>query len=217
MKPLTYALKKEWHNLILLILPFLLIPFIGDQLPNRLATHWNFQGEPDGFTRSSLAMSIIPLVNVLLYLSMLYLPKIDPKNRIKIDQKPLPVLRTVFVVLFLGIHIWLISASLNLENQSLKWFYVGLGIFVLIMGNYLRTLKPNYFIGIRVPWALEDAQNWKKTHRMGSYTWVAGGILIIILFPFLDASRLSTIFALITVALCVIPAGYSFYYYKASQ
>jgi len=217
MKPLRYALKKEWHNLILLTLPFLIIPFIGNQLPSRIAIHWNLQGQPDGFTTKPIAMLLLPIGNVLIYLLMLYIPKIDPKKRIEIDQKPLPALRTIFVVLFLSIQGILISYSLGIKEQSLLWLYMGLGIFVLVTGNYLRTLKPNYFIGIRLPWTLESSENWKQTHRVGSYTWVAGGLLTIVLIPYVKPSNYSIVLGVIMAFLAIIPAGYSFYYYKASQ
>lgn len=216
MNSLKYAFKKEWYNIILLILSFLVIPFIWDQLPAKIPTNWNFQGQVTGYSSKTLGLLTVPLTNLIVYLVLLYLPKIDPKKRIEIDQKPIPILRTLTVVLLLGIEGWIVLSALGTEMQSQSWLFLGLAVFFLVMGNYLRTIQPNYFIGIRVPWALEDAENWKETHRIGSYIWVMGGLLLIILFPFFDLQTYGIIFGIIVAMLAIIPTGYSFYLYNKS-
>ncbi|MCW9706014.1 SdpI family protein [Fodinibius salsisoli] len=217
MKTLKYALKYEWYNLLLLLLPFIVIPFIWDLLPAQLPTHWNWQGEIDGYSSRITGLLILPLINIGVYALLLYLPVIDPKKRITVNQKPIPVLRTLMVVLLTGIHGWVIFNGLGTEIQSQGWLYLVLAVFFLVMGNYLRTIKPNYFIGIRVPWALENAENWKETHRLGSYVWVAGGLSLILLFPFLPLQTYATLFTVVVIALALIPAVYSFYLYKTQS
>ena len=217
MSALKYAIKKEWYNVIMLLLPFLVLPFIWDQLPAQLPTHWNLQGQVDGYSSRTMGSIILPLINIGTYLLLLYLPAIDPKKRIEIDQKPIPVLRTLLVVLLLALHCWIIASAMNAGIQSQGWMYLGLAAFFVVTGNYLRTIKPNYFIGIRVPWALEDTDNWRQTHRMGSYVWVGGGLLLLVLFPFFDIKTFSTIFGVVATSLALIPAIYSFYIYKQSS
>ena len=216
MKTLTYAVKKEWYNLILILLPFAVIPFIWDQMPAQIPSHWNLQGEVDGYSSKTAGLLMLPAINMLVYLTLLYLPKIDPKKRIEIDQKPIPVLRTLTILLLLGIHAWMIINALGGDINSQSWIYLGIAIFFLVMGNYLRTIEPNYFIGIRVPWALEDANNWRKTHKFGSYVWVAGGLLLVILFPFLKLQTYTTLFGATAAMLALLPMLYSFYIYKKS-
>jgi len=217
MSALKYAIQKEWYNVIMLLLPFLVLPFLWDQLPAQLPTHWNLQGEVDGYSSRTMGSIILPLINIGTYLLLLYLPAIDPKKRITIDQKPIPTLRTLTVVLLLGLHSWILASAMNAGIQSQGWLYLGLSAFFVVVGNYLRTIKPNYFIGIRVPWALEDADNWRQTHRMGSYVWVAGGLLLLVSFPFFDIKTFSTIFGVVAASLALIPAIYSFYIYKQSS
>jgi len=217
MKMLKYAIKKEWYNIILLLLPFLVIPFIWDQLPAQIPTHWNMQGEVNGYSGKTFGLLFAPSLSILIYFLVLYLPKIDPKKRFKINQKPLPILRTLLVLFFLGIQFWTILNAMGHTIGSQKWFYLGMAVFFLVMGNYLRTIKPNYFIGIRVPWALEDEENWRKTHRLGSYLWVAGSLLLIILFPFLPLKTYSTVFFTVIIIMALIPTGYSFYIYKTTS
>jgi uncharacterized membrane protein len=215
MKTLQYAFKKEWYNIILLLLPFIAIPFLWSHLPEQVPIHWNLQGEVDDYGSKTFGLFFIPLLNIGLYLLFLYLPNIDPKKRITVDQKPMPVLRTFFVVFLLAIHTWMIAAGMGYEATSTKWIYLGVAAFLAVIGNYLRTIQPNYFIGIRVPWTLEDEDNWRKTHRMASYIWVAGGLLLIVLFPFFNTETYSIIFTATVITMALIPMAYSFYFYKA--
>ncbi|TYP91705.1 putative membrane protein [Fodinibius salinus] len=217
MNTLTYAFKKEWYNILLVLLPFALLPFIWDQLPARIAIQWNFQGEVSGYGSKTFGSLITPVTNIFIYAVLLYLPKIDPKKRITIDQKPIPVLRTACVVFLVAIQGWILINALGYTIPSQGILFLGIAVFFLIFGNYLRIIKPNYFIGIRVPWALEDADNWRQTHRIGSYIWVSGGLLLIILYPFFELQTYSTLFTIITVLLALIPAGYSFYLYQKSN
>lgn len=217
MNTIKYALKKEWHNLILLILPFLAIPFVWDQLPAQIPTHWNLQGHVDDYSSKESGMLFIPVLAIFLYLILLYLPKIDPKKRIEIDQKPIPTLRTLVVILLLSVHTWMLAMGMGLELDAVNWLNPGIALSFVVIGNYLRTIKPNYFIGIRLPWTLEDEGNWRETHRLASCVWVTGGLLLLLLFPFLDNSTYSTIIGITVALLVTVPAVYSFYLYKQSD
>ncbi|HET6527803.1 MAG TPA: SdpI family protein [Balneolaceae bacterium] len=216
MKTIKYAFKNEWYNILLLLLPFLAIPFLWSYLPEQMPTHINFAGEINDYSAKSFGLLFIPLLTVGIYFLLLYLPNIDPKKRIEIDQKPMPVLRTAVILLLLIIHLDMIVLGLEigLELHPANWIYLALAIFFVVMGNYMKTIQPNYFIGIRLPWTLENAKNWRKTHRLGSYVWVIGGALLIVLFPFLTNKVYSTFFFIILITITLIPAFYSFYLYK---
>ena len=45
----------------------------------------------------------------------------------------------------------------------------------------------NYTVGIRVPWTLDDENNWNATHRFAGWTMIVGGVAILVL-SFLDCS-----------------------------
>ena len=42
-------------------------------------------------------------------------------------------------------------------------------------------IKQNYTFGCRTPWALNDEHNWQRTQRMGGYTFVVMGIVLLVL------------------------------------
>jgi uncharacterized membrane protein len=111
----------------------------------------------------------------------------------------------------------MIAAGLEsgIEIHPADWTYFALAIFFIVMGNYMKTIQPNYFVGIRLPWTLENAVNWRKTHWLSSYVWVIGGISLVILFPFLANEVYAMLFFIILIAIILIPSFYSFYLYKS--
>lgn len=149
-----------------------------------------------------------------MYLILLFLPHIDPKKRFTIDQKPLPVIRTLLVVFLLTCHFWILLNAYGDYQLDPNWLLLAIAGFFVVMGNYLRTIKPNYFVGIRVPWALEDEENWRKTHRLGSVVWVTGGLLLLLAFPVTGQQLYSGIFTAVAITIAILPIIYSFYLYK---
>ncbi len=89
---------------------------------------------------------------------------------------------------------------------------VCLGIFFLVFGNYMPKCRQNYTVGIKLPWTLEDEENWNHTHRMAGWLRMLCGILVIA-NVFLDF--LGNEYAIIGLILIMafMPMGYSFLYY----
>nr|WP_275450028.1 SdpI family protein [Clostridium massiliodielmoense] len=79
-------------------------------------------------------------------------------------------------------------------------------------GNYLPKCKQNYTVGIKLPWTLNSEENWNKTHRLGGYVWMAGGLILCILTWLNIYRQIATI--VIVVIISVIPIVYSFLLYK---
>ena len=106
------------------------------------------------------------------------------------------------------------------ENQSLtnpNYILMGIGVLYIILGNFFKTIKANYFIGIRTPWTLENEIVWKKTHQMGGILWFIGGLAIIICSLILNEELNFIVFMSITIIIAVIPIIYSFVQFKKQK
>ena len=55
------------------------------------------------------------------------------------------------------------------------------GAFFIGMGNYLPRVRQNYTLGIKTPWALDDPDNWRRTHRFGGACFMVVGVSLIVL------------------------------------
>ena len=65
-------------------------------------------------------------------------------------------------------------------------------------------------MGIKLPWTLEDEENWNKTHRMAGFLWVIGGV-VIMATAFLGAFWL---FFVVLIPMVFVPTVYSYLLYK---
>ena len=91
---------------------------------------------------------------------------------------------------------------------------VVVGLLVAVLGNYMKTVKPNYFIGIRTPWTLENAEIWNKTHRLGGILWFAGGLLIAVAALLLDVTALLPAFFTAIGIMVGVPLVYSYVLFR---
>jgi uncharacterized membrane protein len=88
-----------------------------------------------------------------------------------------------------------------------------LGLLFLIIGNYMPKCTQNRTIGIRIPWTLNNEENWNRTHRFAGRLWVIGGAVI------MATSVLGNfvVFFGVTIAITAIPIVYSYLYHRRQK
>jgi uncharacterized membrane protein len=91
-----------------------------------------------------------------------------------------------------------------------------IGLLFAFLGNYFKTIKPNYFIGIRTPWTLENEDVWKKTHLLGGKLWFVGGLLMAMTFVLPNKIQFYT-FMGITAVISIVPIVYSYLEFKKTK
>ncbi len=111
----------------------------------------------------------------------------------------------------------IIYASKTGEFFHPKFILLTIGGLFIVLGNYMKTIKPNYFIGIRTPWTLENEEVWKKTHRMASYLWFWGGLAMIVSILLLPPNTGTYLFMVIVSMISIIPIIYSYKIFKKIQ
>jgi uncharacterized membrane protein len=164
----------------LIILTFLVGLLLKPQLPSRLPSHWNIQGNIDGYMPTNQALWFFPALMLGMFLLFQLLPKLDPKkDKYQLFKREWEILQTVFLVFFAYIHGITLYAGIKGNVPINSLMFIGLGILFTLLGNYLSKIRQNYFIGIRVPWTLASEENWNKTHRYASWCFVAAGIFTV--------------------------------------
>ena len=74
-------IKNELPIIGIVLLPFIYLAFLWNQLPKTIPIHWNINGEIDRFG-DKVGLLLIPiLLPLLTYFIFLVVPKIDPKNK----------------------------------------------------------------------------------------------------------------------------------------
>jgi len=87
-----------------------------------------------------------------------------------------------------------------------------LGVFFVVLGNFLPVVRRNFFIGIRTPWTLADEEVWARTHRWGGRAFVAVGVLMIALSA--AGAPIQVAFTALLVT-CFAVCVYSFLSYRS--
>lgn len=207
-------LKKELPILAIVLLPFIYLGYVWNELPSKVPMHWNIKGEIDRYGDKSELIIIPFLLPLLVYLIFLVVPKIDPKNKLNQMGGKLQAIKFLLTTLMSILALFIIYTAKNQSFTNPNYIVIIIGVLFIVIGNYFKTIKPNYFIGIRTPWTLENETVWKKTHKLGGKMWFIGGILIVILSIILNKSLSFTIFMIITGVITIIPIAYSYLIYR---
>lgn len=203
-------IKNELPIIGIVLLPFIYLAFLWNQLPKTIPVHWNINGEIDRFGDKTELLLLPILLPLLTYFIFLFVPKIDPKNRLNNMGNKLQNLKFLMTLLMSVLALFIIYSAKEQRLSNPNYVMLLIGILYTILGNYFKTIKPNYFIGIKTPWTLESEYIWKETHKLGGILWLIGGILVVILSLILN-TRLNNIFFLgITAIITIIPVIYSY-------
>ncbi|WP_316568786.1 SdpI family protein [Neobacillus sp. YIM B06451] len=203
-------MKRYWLGIIILLATVLGTWIAYPYLPDRIPTHWNFEGVPDQFGPKSFGVFILPGTMVFLYLLMMFLPRIDPK-KVNFQKFNYIGITNGILFFFFLFQAMVITSSLGLVNSK-NTIPVLVGLLFIFIGNLSPKFKPNYFLGIRTPWTLANEDVWKKTHRFGGKVLVIAGILML-LVPIAPAAIQAYGVITILMASLVLIVVASYYYF----
>ncbi|MGL5434432.1 MAG: SdpI family protein [Lachnospiraceae bacterium] len=199
-------------TIIVTLLPCLIGLLLWNRLPDQIPTHFDFNNNIDGWSSKPLAVFGIPAILAAMQFFLLFVTGHDPKRQ---NISPKIISFFMWIIPITSLTVCSMSYSIALgANLNVGAVINGLiGVLFIGIGNYLPKTKPNYTVGIKISWTLNDPENWRKTHRLAGFLWVISGIMFFINMFFLYAWVL---FAIIIIA-TLIPAIYSFLLYRSSQ
>ncbi len=206
--------KKAFFFLMAIsILSFIGLLLVYPKLPETIPIHFGPDGQADGFGSRNTAL-LLGLIPAGLCLLLWFLPKMDPRRKNYEKHEKAYVIMAALVVLFLIFFNWitvLIPLGFSFRIEIITPCLVGL--LFIVMGNFMPQIRPNYFMGIRTPWALENEYVWKKTHRFGGIVfWIMGAFLFFT--PFLSEDLPVMIIVPVILGGCVLMYGYSYFIYR---
>ncbi|HZV13346.1 MAG TPA: DUF1648 domain-containing protein, partial [Candidatus Kapabacteria bacterium] len=166
-------LKKEWLLWLFLALPFIYTAIIWNSLPDKVPTHWDMNNHVNGYSSKAFAGFFAPCFNVGLYLFFCglfwALPRIDPRKASYENMGDTLYKIRAGVTIFMTLMFLFIMNSMLTQNPVIatKAIAVLMMLLFIVLGNYMRTLRPNYFVGIRTPWTIDNPEVWIRTHDVG--------------------------------------------------
>jgi uncharacterized membrane protein len=200
--------KKEIPFLAIALIPFVYLIYIWNRLPEKVPMHWNGAGEIDRYGDKKELVAVLLMLVGINYFVFLIIPYVDPKQKLQNMGNKLNIMRMI-LTLFMSALALFILYSVEQKNSNPGFVFVIIGLLFAFLGNYFKTIKPNYFIGIKTPWTLENEEVWKKTHDLGGKLWFVGGLLMALTFVLPNNIQFYT-FMGITAVITIIPILYSY-------
>ena len=169
--------------LLVALVPGIYLAFVWSSLPAIIPTHWGVGNKPDGWGSKNTLLGILAIPGVLGLLTsllMLNLDKLDPKRGKHISVAVRNKLAISIMVFMTAICIYIIYVTQSQAHEMGNFIFLLIGLLFAFLGNLMYSIKQNYFVGFRLPWTLDNEENWNRSNRLMSKLFFASGVLIVI-------------------------------------
>jgi len=211
------SIRRDWPLWVIMAGLLVTAILIYSHLPARVPSHWDIHGNVDAYSSRFFGAFFAPLMNIGIYLLLLFTPLLDPKR----DNYPrfaqgYTAIRWGVVLLFSVLYITSILFALG-YHINIGFIVKGMvAILFIIIGNYMGQFRHNYFVGIKTPWTLASEEVWQLTHRLSSRIWVACGLLCLAM-SFINAVWSGVVYFLAIMLMVIIPMVYSYLIFNRIQ
>jgi uncharacterized membrane protein len=168
-------------SLALLVGTFGLTAALYPSLPERIPTHFDLHGVPNGWMPRAWGAFILPVVTLGVAALLRFGAAILPAAwRERLEKSPTALVVAWLVGLFSALQCVILYAALARPPSVGVSIDALLGVFWVALGLLLPRVRRNPWIGVRTPWALSSDENWAKTHRFAGYSFTLGGIVALV-------------------------------------
>lgn len=212
-------MSKSTNHIVALVfisLPFIYLATIWNMLPETVPVHFDSNMQADRFAPKSelwVTTGILQGISLLLYVLLSNLKHVDPKHLKGVSSPRTIENMALGLALFMSIlNVFILYTAYNSFQSYL--IFVLIGALFAWLGFMFRRITPNYFIGIRLPWTLENDVNWHKTHQLGGKVWLIGGMLMIAGSLIIPGEAFFPVFMSLLAIMILIPSVYSYRLFK---
>ena len=194
---------------IVSLIPVIIGILLWNKLPDQVPIHWDINGAVDGYATRTQAVFAMPFVLVAFHWICVLGTLLDPKKQ-NINDKMFTLVLWIIPVISLLCNSLVYATALGHKVNVEIIIPLFMGALFVIIGNYMPKCKQSYTMGIKLPWTLDDEENWNKTHRLAGFLWVIGGVVIM-------ASAITGvfwIFFVLLVPMVAVPVVYSYLLYR---
>lgn len=202
-------------SLVLIVSTIAVTAFLYADLPDPMPSHWNVAGEVDAHLSKPWGVAILPLAAILIFGLMKIVLRFAPANDNKEEvRRALALVQLVIVAFMCGVAIVVLLEAMGIDTRMNTLIFAGIGVLFIVIGYAFRTVPKNMIFGVRTPWSFASDAAWRSTHRVGSWTFMLAGLLLMA-NAFVRLNLLWTIAAVF--ALLLFPAVYSYFAYRRTR
>jgi len=178
--PIKFSRQTEIWPLLIIAVVIALSIWAYPLLPVKVVSHWDFNGQPNGWMSREFHSLMFPALLIFMYGLLSLMPKFDPRSERYSEFANVYLTLRTMIMLVLAVTLGAATfVNLGYPINIGATVSAAIGLLMIVMGNYMGKLKSNFFIGIRTSWTLSSENVWNKTHRLGAKLFVIWGILLI--------------------------------------
>jgi uncharacterized membrane protein len=205
--------KSELIMIAVILLSFAIGIYYYPQMPDKIASHWNAQGQVNGYMSKFWGLFLMPIISVGLLLLFILIPRIDPlKSNIQQFRKYFDGFVVLIMVFLFYLYLLTIFWNSGYTFRMITFLSPALAILFYYTGILIENAKRNWFIGIRTPWTLSSDKVWDKTHKIGGKLFKIVGILALLAIFFQNFAIFIIVVPVIIVSIYIVV--YSYFEYQ---
>lgn len=197
---------------IIILLPTLLAFFGHKIFPEKIAVHWGFGGNADGFASPFIVFIILPLILLGVHWLCMLLEAVINKNQEQ-NKKLMEITFWILPVISIVSSGMIVAAAFGYTGNMLSVALLILGSTFVIIGNYMPKATRNRSMGIKIKWAMSNDENWSATHRFGGKMFMISGLIFILAIPLPPVTFPFVALSVILIS-TLAPTIYSYAFYK---
>ncbi len=197
---------------VIILLPALFGVIIWNKLPDEMVSHIGINGTPDAMSSKAFAVFGMPLILLAIHLFCLWITGKDPNHK-KQSAKAIGIIFWIMPAASLFVSSLMYATAFEMSFNLMMLLVGFLAFMFIFIGNYMPTCKQSSTLGIKIKWTLENAENWRATHRFSGKVWFICGLLMIPC-AFLPEKYAPTLLISIILPVVILPICYSYFYYK---
>jgi uncharacterized membrane protein len=205
--------KSEIIILGIIILSFAISIYYYPQMPEKLASHWNAQGQVNGYMSKFWGLFLMPIISVGLILLFILIPRLDPLNsNIAQFRKYYDGFVVLIMVFLFYLYLLTIFWNIGYTFNMIIFLSPALAILFYYTGKLIENAKRNWFIGIRTPWTLSSDNVWDKTHKIGGKLFKIAGVFAFLAIFFQEFAIFIIVIPVIIISIYTV--AYSYFVYQ---
>lgn len=173
--------KSELIAVGIVVILFAVGIYMYARLPDTIASHWDAQGQVNGYTPKFNGLFLLPLISAGLVLLFIAIPRIDPlKANIERFRPFYDRFVVLFMVFFFYLYLLTILWNIGIRYNVGQVLAPAFGGFFYYIGVVIEHAKQNWFVGIRTPWTLSSESVWDMTHAIGAKLFKIAGVIALL-------------------------------------
>ena len=201
---------KTLISSLIIMLPTVFGLIVWDKLPNEIVSHIGISGNPDAVSNKSMLVFGLPALLLAIHLLCLWLTDKDPSHK-KQPKKAIGMVFWIMPAASLFVNSLFYSTAFEMSFNPMMLVVDFLAFMFIAIGNYMPACKQSATMGIKIKWTLENADNWRATHRFSGKVWFICGFLLIPC-AFLPEKFAPTVLIGIIIPVAILPVMYSYIY-----